>query len=522
MTFLPIVERELREGARRNSTRYVRLAVAAVALAIALFQLTFIPLFTGMGRSSGSTGFSIMTGYAFLLCLLAGIFITADCLSEEKREGTLGLLFLTDLRGYDVVLGKLASQLVYLGYALVAIIPAAALPLLFGGVTGGEVWRMSLALMNLLFFALATGVFASTFCRQASHAMSLTAVLLVFFCFLLPLLQSIGNQIGPSSDSLTIALFSPAQAYSRALESGFLRSPGGYWRALAGSHFAAWALIALASWRLPHSWQERSLRAVAPAATPSVTDLAGNTFAPRTKRRRELLDSDPLLWLVGERAGVKATMILLTLLWGAFVLLVGAFDAMAAMFVGGWVYLFITKILFAAQACRFFAETRRAGAFELLLSTPITLDRLVSAQWTALRRAFGPPLIGAGCVCGLYLIVLIVYQANRSTSAAVEIFGVAWVFVGLGLLVEFLDFMALGHLGMWLALTMRKPHLATGATILFVLLLPLLTISCAGFIGLILDIILIAIFSSKLRTDLRQILLQQSASPSESKIRATP
>ena len=29
---------------------------------------------------------------------------TADSLSAEKREGTLGLLFLTDLRGYDVVL----------------------------------------------------------------------------------------------------------------------------------------------------------------------------------------------------------------------------------------------------------------------------------------------------------------------------------------------------------------------------------------------------------------------------------
>ena len=32
MTFLPIVDRELREGARRKSTRYIRLIVAAVAL----------------------------------------------------------------------------------------------------------------------------------------------------------------------------------------------------------------------------------------------------------------------------------------------------------------------------------------------------------------------------------------------------------------------------------------------------------------------------------------------------------
>src|SRR5207344_403152 len=67
--------------------------------------------------------------------LVSGVFLTSDSLSEERREGTLGLLFLTDLKGYDVVLGKLAAQFIHLGCALVAIIPAAALPLLFGGVT---------------------------------------------------------------------------------------------------------------------------------------------------------------------------------------------------------------------------------------------------------------------------------------------------------------------------------------------------------------------------------------------------
>ena len=50
--------------------------------------------------------FTVLNAIAFIFCLLAGVFLTADCLSEEKREGTLGLLFLTSLKGYDVVLGK--------------------------------------------------------------------------------------------------------------------------------------------------------------------------------------------------------------------------------------------------------------------------------------------------------------------------------------------------------------------------------------------------------------------------------
>ena len=50
-----------------------------------------------------------LTGSAVFYCLLSGVWFTADCLSEEKREGTLGLLFLTDLKGYDVVFGKLVA-----------------------------------------------------------------------------------------------------------------------------------------------------------------------------------------------------------------------------------------------------------------------------------------------------------------------------------------------------------------------------------------------------------------------------
>ena len=53
--------------------------------------------------------FGGMGSLALLYCLASGRRSTADCLSEEKREGTLGLLFLTDLTGYDVVLGKLSA-----------------------------------------------------------------------------------------------------------------------------------------------------------------------------------------------------------------------------------------------------------------------------------------------------------------------------------------------------------------------------------------------------------------------------
>src|SRR5436190_11090789 len=105
MTFLPIVARELRVAARRRGTYWTRLGAALTALALG----GWIMLMPGVRSPQmlGITLFVALSVVAYIYSLLAGIFTTADCLSEEKREGTLGLLFLTDLKGYDIVLGKL-------------------------------------------------------------------------------------------------------------------------------------------------------------------------------------------------------------------------------------------------------------------------------------------------------------------------------------------------------------------------------------------------------------------------------
>src|SRR5438034_1912167 len=105
----------------------------------------------------------------------------SDCLSEEKRDGTLGLLFLTDLKGYDVVFGKLAATSVNSIYALVAVVPVISLPVQFGGVTAMELLQSSLVLVNTIFLSLASGIFVSTLSRNERKAMFATifAVLLL-------------------------------------------------------------------------------------------------------------------------------------------------------------------------------------------------------------------------------------------------------------------------------------------------------------------------------------------------------
>src|SRR5260221_4615818 len=108
MTFLPIVSRELRVASRRSGTYWLR-TLAALAVVI-IGTWFFLMMRTEQSQEIAMVLFGILTGSAVLYCLLSGVRSTADCLSEEKREGTLGLLFLTDLRGYDVVFGKLVAS----------------------------------------------------------------------------------------------------------------------------------------------------------------------------------------------------------------------------------------------------------------------------------------------------------------------------------------------------------------------------------------------------------------------------
>src|SRR3954465_10643535 len=103
MALLPIVARELRVASRRPWTYWVRFFSG-----LGLMLLFLILLLSDPRNNPTRLGHEVFFAMSMLvlgLCMLSGLFLTADLLSEEKREGTLGLLFLTPLKTYDVVLG---------------------------------------------------------------------------------------------------------------------------------------------------------------------------------------------------------------------------------------------------------------------------------------------------------------------------------------------------------------------------------------------------------------------------------
>src|SRR4051812_32312915 len=120
MTF-PIAERELRVAARSSRVFRGRLIVTFIFGAISAWMLWFASK-TGPNMNIAAQTFSLVTHSALILCAFCAT-ATADAISSEKRNGTLGLLFLTDLKARDIVFGKLASSGLVSFFSLVAIIP---------------------------------------------------------------------------------------------------------------------------------------------------------------------------------------------------------------------------------------------------------------------------------------------------------------------------------------------------------------------------------------------------------------
>lgn len=468
MTLLPIVERELRVGARRPSTHVVRVVVALAAMLIGMFLFVSSPLAKPQvlaGRIF--LGLSIL---ALVYCLYSGRRSTADCLSQEKREGTLGLLFLTDLKGYDVVLGKLTGTSVNGLYCLLAFFPVLALPLLLGGISQGEFWRMVLVLLDSFFLSLAVGIFASVVSRDARRAMGLNLLLLLVIAG------------GPAAIAASVAYFGPA----RGLGDGWYFScpvypfylcedlryrfrPEQFWCSLGVIHGLTWLLVAAASWRLPRAWGEQSSNAILADWRARWREwLYGKTDA-RNALRKKLLDVNAYYWLAS-RVRVKAAgmwiFLAFALAWWVFVRysinpygLIDTFTLATAMVLNG-----VIKVWVGIETGQRLAEDHNSGALELLLSTPLSAGGILRGQFLALRRQFLKPVM----VVIIAEIVLVIVLARRP-GVDEEMFAAIGL-VGIVLFVA--DTVAVAWVAMSSALTSKSPNQAAVWTVWRVLMLP--------------------------------------------------
>ena len=317
MTFLPIVGRELRVAARRRATYWVRAAAALAAILVGGF--VFFVTLRDPPKTFGQSLFQTLSWFSIPYCLFAGVRLTADCLSSEKREGTLGLLFLTDLKGYDVVLGKLVATSVGGFYGLLAIFPVLAVPLLMGGVTHAEFWRMTLALANTFLFGLAIGLFVSAISNSPRKATGSTLALILVFTAGLPLCVTCIPFLTRwhGLDSLVL-LTCPVSSFAMSFD-GEYHSGGNmpsfhgvnyYWWSLGVIHVMTWAFFLLACVITPRSWQDRPGNALWTWWRQKWHLWNYGDAGERNAYRARLLDVNAFYWLAA-RARLKPVFV-----WG--------------------------------------------------------------------------------------------------------------------------------------------------------------------------------------------------------------
>ncbi|MBL9138461.1 MAG: ABC transporter permease [Verrucomicrobiales bacterium] len=399
--FVPVVERELRMAARGRALYRWRMVVVTLALGLMAVLTSVMSGAQTPAETQGRHLFHALLVVSAVYALLASISVTADSISREKREGTLGLLFLTDLRGLDIVLGKLAASSLHTTYGLIGLLPLLAIPVMLGGVSiyGGIV--ATAAVVNLLFLSLAVGIFVSTISwdeRRSTFAAMVTMLVLM----LGPMLIG-GIWVWLfGRGTLAQVLFSGLSPLFPLLAS--VPGPGGVlpWSPTLGllpSHLLGWLLLLVAGRWVEQAWHSRSGNPVRRTVDERVFTSADPVA--RSASRRRMLEAHPLVWLLERHPGKRfyadglIFAIMAIWVWGYRTYGTGMFGG------PGWFLIVPVAILIhvvmaawvVAESSMRLLEDRRSGALELLLCTSLTDRDLVRGHRLALRRLFLRPVI---------------------------------------------------------------------------------------------------------------------------------
>lgn len=413
MNLWPVIHRELRVEARRPFNYWLR--VLGVAVALGIFVVMMLDQ-QGSASQLGAKLFGNLNTALFIAIWVLVPLLTADCISRERREGTLGLLLLTRLTSRGVVVGKCLIHASRAATMLLAALPVLALSFLLGGVTWREGVTALLFDSSSVCLALAAGLIASSCCFQWNRAMVLSEVLAaIFLCgFGCLLWIGLAHQVLAPFVAPVAAVFNlDAISWRDVLVQALIRltGAGGGWgeglNSLPPTAIPAWLLTAVellliavlvsyaailwVAHRLAQSRQEQPLSA---RELRWLRFFCGPRFWKSLFRRKmmRVLERNPIGWL--EQRSTAARMIK----WG-WLLAVTVVESLVVAD-SGWSnlassqlwLLVIMGISLAFSAAASFRRERRSGAMELILVTPLSVGQIILGRLRGLWGQFLPAL----------------------------------------------------------------------------------------------------------------------------------
>src|SRR6185436_11002525 len=192
----PIFNRELLTLPRR-SRHYLNRAVflgGLWVLLLTIWQTTVgweQPATLGDQARFGLIAFHLLAYVQLGLLLFFSALSAASTISQEKDRRTFVLLLLTDLRNYEIVLGKLAGSLLQIGLLLIGTFPIYCLSLFLGGIDGRQIVQAVIVLATTALAAGSLGGLVALWREKTFQSLAMTVLFLVLYLCLveaLPLL----------------------------------------------------------------------------------------------------------------------------------------------------------------------------------------------------------------------------------------------------------------------------------------------------------------------------------------------
>lgn len=368
MTALSLVAREMRGLSRRPANQWLRVLAAGVLIGVFAYGVLIL-------QADLSAGDDIFGGLGFWLTLALWVLVpvmTADCISREKREGTLGLLFLTPLTVLDVIVAKSAVHALRAFTLFLAAVPVLVLPFLIGGVSWQTVCLTLADQITATLLGLAAGIWASTRGGSVTQVMvrALLMTGLAAFLSYVPVMVMMGGA-ARSPMPLVSSLF-------------YLAARGGL------CLFLCFLLLGRALCRLQRTWQQDAPGQQQPRW---VRLFSSSDFWRRVFHwdRAAARDRNPIAWLQEYSWTARLTK------WGWCLAILAAELILAGEEIldgnaSGWqpVLMLALGLGVAFSAANSFRRERDEGLIEILLVTPISPARLMFGRLWGVFSHFFP------------------------------------------------------------------------------------------------------------------------------------
>ncbi len=418
----PIFMRELATVPRRASHYGTRAALVGLqaVLGVTAWQATI-----GFERDAtlGETArfglllFQIVVYVQLLLLIFFAALSAAGAVSQEKDRRTFVLLLLTDMRDYEIVLGKLVGALLPITVLLLVSVPVLAMMLLLGGVAPSQVVQAGVVLLATAYAAGSLGGLVALWRERTFQALALSVLFVALYLSLTQAVPAVGPRLSATVDWQGVRPWlDPFLAMREVLD----QPPGG-WTGLPPAYgfglvMLGWCVLlnGVGIWKL-RKWNpsgETIMQREGPGEDPEANLNPEELKAFRAKAHaapgtvREV-GANPILWRETKTLAYGRRPLLVKFAFGIVLALVVYYAATMVYAPGvkppflaayGLVPIAILSLLLvSAQAVTSVTSERDGGALDVLLVTDVSpnefvFGKLLGVVWNT-KEYLVPPIL---------------------------------------------------------------------------------------------------------------------------------